>query len=72
MIEPTPSLRPNSFKTGSAVVGLVVAIIYLLNPTAGFFELLPDNLPLIGNIDEGGAGVLLMWSLSVLRARWRK
>jgi uncharacterized membrane protein YkvA (DUF1232 family) len=42
----------------------VLAFIYLINPTAGFIELIPDNLPLIGNIDEGFATMVL---LSVLR-----
>lgn len=42
----------------------VLAFIYLVNPTAGFIELLPDNLPLVGNIDEGTAALLL---ISVLR-----
>ncbi len=41
----------------------VVGVIYILNPTAGFFELLPDNLPLIGNLDEGVAFVLIWASL---------
>ena len=44
--------------TGS--IGLDVALgvgglLYLLNPGAGIFELLPDNLPLIGNLDEAAA-----------------
>ncbi|MBK6540307.1 MAG: DUF1232 domain-containing protein [Flavobacteriales bacterium] len=34
-----------------ALVGLL-CFVYLLNPTAGVFELLPDNIPLIGNLDE--------------------
>jgi hypothetical protein len=42
----------------------VMAFIYLVNPTAGFIEFLPDNLPLVGNIDEGTAALLL---ISVLR-----
>ncbi len=33
----------------------IVGFIYILNPTSGIIELLPDNLPLIGNLDEGGA-----------------
>lgn len=37
----------------------IVAIVYLLNPTAGVFEIIPDNLPLIGNLDEGAAAILL-------------
>jgi len=30
-------------------------LIYLLNPGAGIFELIPDNLPFIGNLDEAAA-----------------
>jgi hypothetical protein len=37
-----------------------LGIIYVLNPTMGIFELIPDNLPLIGNLDEGVA-FLLIW-----------
>jgi uncharacterized membrane protein YkvA (DUF1232 family) len=46
-----------------AFVGLV-CLVYLANPTFGLFELLPDNLPIIGNLDEAAAvgGIL-----SVLR-----
>ncbi|MCE2490050.1 MAG: hypothetical protein J4G17_08775 [Anaerolineae bacterium] len=32
----------------------------MINPTAGFLELLPDNLPLVGNLDEVGASLLLI------------
>ncbi len=39
----------------------IVGLAYLLNPTAGIFELLPDNLPIIGNLDEGAAA-LLIWN----------
>lgn len=39
----------------------IVGLVYLLNPTAGVFELIPDNLPLIGNLDEGVAA-LLAWN----------
>ncbi len=35
------------------------ATFYLINPGAGIFELLPDNLPFIGNLDEVGATALL-------------
>ena len=36
-----------------------VALIYLFNPTAGFLEFIPDALPLVGNIDEGLAVIVL-------------
>jgi hypothetical protein len=42
------------------IVGLAAAAgLYLLNPTAGILELLPDNLPLIGNLDEATAALIL-------------
>lgn len=46
-----------------ALVG-VLAFLYLANPTFGVFELLPDNLPFVGNIDEATATMVL---LNVLR-----
>jgi hypothetical protein len=52
-------------------VGLLsmISIIYLINPTAGVFELLPDNLPFIGNIDEGLAALILYSSFEYFRGK---
>ena len=33
----------------------ILGLIYVLNPTAGILELIPDNIPVIGNLDEGVA-----------------
>jgi len=41
----------------------VVGGIYILNPTFGAFELIPDNLPIIGNMDEGVAVMLILAGL---------
>jgi uncharacterized membrane protein YkvA (DUF1232 family) len=46
-----------------ALVG-VIAVIYLFNPTAGFIEFIPDNLPLIGNLDEAAATLLIINTLA--------
>lgn len=46
-------------KLGVFLLGLLCTI-YLLNPGAGIFELIPDNLPLIGNLDEAAAVALLL------------
>lgn len=40
-----------------------IGIIYVLNPTAGFLEFLPDNLPIIGNLDEGLAYMLIYYGI---------
>lgn len=42
----------------------ILAFLYLLNPTMGLLEFLPDNIPLIGNIDDATATMVL---LGVLR-----
>lgn len=39
---------------------LIISLIYLANPSAGIFELLADNLPIVGNIDEVAITVLLI------------
>jgi len=38
----------------------VLGIIHMFNPGSGVIELIPDNIPFIGNLDEGGA-VLAIW-----------
>jgi hypothetical protein len=52
-------------------VGLLalVSVFYLINPTAGVFELLPDNIPLVGNVDESLAAYVLYSCIEYLRAR---
>lgn len=41
----------------------VFGLIYILNPTAGIIELIPDNIPIIGNLDEGGAFLAIWYGL---------
>ena len=42
----------------------LLSLIYLINPTIGVVEIIPDNFPIIGNLDEAAACAIL---LSVLR-----
>jgi uncharacterized membrane protein YkvA (DUF1232 family) len=64
----------------SLLVALLGALsfIYLLNPTLGVFELLPDNIPLLGNVDDATAAMVLLgalryfgWDLTRLFVRQR-
>lgn len=41
----------------------IIAIMYLLNIGIGFIELIPDNIPFVGNLDEAGAVTLLLMCL---------
>ena len=51
---------------GSILVGLfgALGVVYLINPTAGILELIPDNLPVVGNLDEAAAMMLVISSLA--------
>jgi hypothetical protein len=38
----------------------IIGFVYLLNPTGGLIEIIPDIIPFVGNLDEGAA-MLLIW-----------
>lgn len=38
----------------------LLSLLYILNPGAGIIELIPDNIPGIGNLDEAFFTVLLV------------
>lgn len=40
-----------------------LGLIYILNPTLGILEFLPDNLPIVGNLDEGAAFMMIWYGL---------
>ena len=49
-----------------AIAGVAVSMLYLVNPTAGVFELIPDVIPVVGNLDEVFFTGLLLTSLARL------
>lgn len=42
----------------------ILSGLYLLNPGFGVFELIPDAIPFVGNLDEATAAFLLLSSLA--------
>lgn len=40
-----------------------IGLVYILNPGAGIIEFLPDNIPLLGNLDEGAAYLLVYYGI---------
>jgi hypothetical protein len=48
------------------VLAGLLSAVYLFNPGAGIFELIPDNIPGIGNVDEGLAAYVLFSVVSYL------
>lgn len=45
---------------------LLFGILYILNPGGGVVELIPDFIPLVGNIDEAAATAIALWGFYVL------
>ena len=44
---------------GVILAGLI-SLVYLINPGAGFLEIIPDNFPIIGNLDEAAACAVIL------------
>jgi len=42
----------------------IISLLYLFNIGAGLIELIPDNVPFVGNLDEAGATALLLMCLN--------
>jgi len=68
MNDASPSAKPRTSLTRKLGAGAaaLVSLLYLVNPTLSVFELLPDNLPVVGNLDEGFFTYVLRASLTVL------
>lgn len=49
-----------------SIVIAVLCVIYIVNPTAGILEFIPDVLPIVGNLDEATATAGLLYALSEL------
>jgi uncharacterized membrane protein YkvA (DUF1232 family) len=49
------------------LLGAAFAVLYLMNPGAGVFELVPDQLPIVGHVDEAAMMALLMSCVRGLR-----
>jgi uncharacterized membrane protein YkvA (DUF1232 family) len=56
--------RKRTPKDTVVLIIIILCSLYLINPTLGVFELIPDNIPFIGNLDEGVATTLLLSGLS--------
>ena len=59
-----PAAQPRWGRT-LAWAALIVGAAYVLNPTFGI-DLLPDNLPILGNLDEAAAVFLVLGALRYL------
>ena len=65
MVKEKGSFRSSMGKLTWGLMGLL-GLLYLLNPGAGVLELIPDNIPFVGNIDEATATYLVLAALKSL------
>ena len=65
MTNPESNVPTGRSPLKSLLVGAfsIILVIYLLNPLAGI-DFLPDNLPIVGNLDEATATAMLLGCLS--------
>lgn len=63
-IDPPVASARTPLKSLVALVLGIFSVLYLLNFGAGFIEFIPDNIPIIGNLDEVAATILLLRCLS--------
>ena len=68
--QPPNSAQMKFLKSAGVVLCALLATIYLINPTAGLFELIPDNIPFIGNLDEAAATAILLSALRYFGFDW--
>lgn len=67
---PAADGRPiGCFGRMAAAAVLVVSGAYLVNPGFGFLEFLPDNLPVVGNLDEAFFTLAFVSALGALGIR---
>lgn len=55
-----------------SVMGFFLGSLYILNPGYGVIELIPDNVPIFGNLDEAGATTIVVFSLQYLGRHFRR
>jgi len=60
------SQSPDGLPMFANILMLALCAIYLINPTFGVFEFIPDNIPIVGNLDEATATAGLLYALSGL------
>lgn len=63
LAEGADALDKSTNRPIGTIILLLVCGIYLLNPLFGV-DVLPDNLPLLGNLDEAGVTALAIYLMS--------
>lgn len=56
-------LSMRGWPTWLVILAGVIGVGYILNPGMGIFELIPDSIPVIGNLDEGAAATAIWYGL---------
>jgi uncharacterized membrane protein YkvA (DUF1232 family) len=63
-MEKQPIKKERDSRDTLVMIIMAISVIYLIYPSWGVFEIIPDAIPIIGSIDEGVATTLLLSGLS--------
>ncbi len=61
--QPEVAQKPGALQNLAVLAMTAIAGLYLVNPTAGVLEFIPDVVPVLGNLDEATAMALLISGL---------
>ena len=59
----TIPLSERGFPRWLVIILSFLGVAYITYPSLGLFEFLPDALPIVGHLDEGGAYLLIWYGL---------
>ncbi len=62
---PAPTHGGGCFRIPIALASVFLGTLYILNLGFGF-DLIPDNIPIFGNLDEAGATAMILFGLRAL------
>ena len=62
--KPRPPLLVRMLVAGTMTGIGMIGFLYLIFPTLGIIELIPDAMPFFGNIDEAAATAMVLMTLS--------
>jgi len=68
VVEPVEPERPG-WARALAWATIALGSVYMINPTFGIFEVFPDTLPIVGNLDEAAVLFLMYNAMRYLGMR---
>ena len=69
---PITPLSEKGWPRWAVYIVSITGLLYLLFPSFGLFELIPDAIPIVGSLDEASAAIALWYGYIELRNNRRR